>query len=224
MLRSITAFLAVLRLACGSVSHAQESRPAALAVTLPTFQNVNCPIMGKPTSTTLFVDTPMGRIYTCCPPCNAKIRRDPATAHKAAYPKITKLENKTCPITGKAIPAGAPTVVLQGYEFSVCCKDCVQPAQDNSQIVLTKLVYTQVRDLGNTVCPLTGRPAEKNAFVLIGDDLVHLSSTRCFQVVLSAPEETLKKAKHLVPVPEPKSGESKPADPKAAGNSARGDR
>ena len=179
--------------------------------------------MGKPSSTTLFVDTPMGRIYTCCPPCNARIRRDPVTAHKAAYPKVTKLENKICPITGKAIPAGAPTVVLQGYEFSVCSSECVRPAQDNSQIVLTKLVYTQVRDLANTMCPLTGKPAEKNAFALVGDDLVHLSSTRCFQVVADAPEETLRKAKLSVPAKEAKGGESRPAEPKIGGNDARHD-
>ena len=77
MVRFIISVAAVLVLACGSVSHAQESRPANLVVSVPTFQNVNCPIMGKPSSTSLFVDTPMGRIYTCCPPCNAKIRRDP---------------------------------------------------------------------------------------------------------------------------------------------------
>jgi hypothetical protein len=223
MLRSTISVVAVLMLASASVSHAQESRPANPTVSVPTFQNVNCPIMGKPSSTALFVDTPMGRIYTCCPPCNPKIRRDPVMAHKAAYPKITKLENKICPITGKAIPAGAPTVVLQGYEFSVCCKDCIQPAQDNSQIVLTKLVHPQVRDLANTSCPLTGKPAEKNAFVLIGDDLIHLSSTRCLEVVRNAPEETLRKAKKSAPATEPKGGETKPADPNA-GNGAPGDR
>lgn len=184
--------------------------PATPEVSVPTFQNVNCPIMGKPSSTALFVDTPKGRIYTCCPPCNPKIRKDPITAHKAAYPKITKLDNKTCPITGEAIPADAPTVVLQGYEFSVCCKECVPLAQENSQIVLTKLLNPKVRDVGNTVCPLTGKPAEKNAFVLIGDDLVRLSSTRCADVVRKAPEETLKKAKASAPRTEKSGAESKP--------------
>src|SRR5436190_19197617 len=103
MFRSVIPVTAVLMLACGSVSHAQESRPHNLTVTLPTFQNVNCPIMGRPSSTALFVDTPLGRIYTCCLPCNAKIRRDPETAHMAAYHKITKLENKHSTITGQTI-------------------------------------------------------------------------------------------------------------------------
>jgi hypothetical protein len=212
MARSILSVAAVFVLACGALSHAQETRPACPTVSVPTFANVNCPIMGRPSSTSLFVDTPKGRIYTCCAPCNAKIRRDPDTAYRAAYPKLTKLENKACPITGKAIPADAPTLVLQGYEFSVCCKDCLQPARDNSQIVLTKLLYPQVRDVGNTVCPLTGKPVEKNAFVVIGEDLVHLSSTRCFQVVCSAPEGTLRRAKASVPAAEAKGGDTKPTD------------
>lgn len=194
----------------------------APTVTVPTFQNVNCPIMGKPSSTSLFVDTPKGRIYTCCPPCNAKIRKDPDTAHKAAYPKITKLDNKVCPITGNAIQPDSPTLILQGHEFRVCSTSCVTAAQDNSQIVLTKLLNLKVRDLGNTVCPLTGKAVEKNAFVLIGDDLVHLSSTRCFEVVSKAPEETLKKAKALAPRTEKTGGETKPTDAKQGATNVRG--
>ena len=218
MHRSIISVTGVLMLACGSASHAQESRPAPLPVSVPTYENVNCPIMGKPSSTSLFVDTPKGRIYTCCPPCNAKIRKDPDFAHKAAYPKITKIENKVCPITGNAIPAGSPTLVLQGYEFSVCSMECVQAAQNHSQIVLTKLLKPEVRDLANTTCPLTGKKVENNAFVLIGNDLVHLSSTRCFEVVLRSPEETLRKAKASAAPVKKVEADTKPADLKQKPN------
>jgi hypothetical protein len=193
MIRSLTLAMAAALVA--SCPHAQETKPSTLTVAVPTFQNVNCPIMGKPTSTALFVDTPKGRIYTCCVPCNAKIRKDPDTAHKAAYPRITKLDNKICPVTANAIQAGSPTLVLQGYELSVCSNACIPAAQDNSQIVLTKLLNPKVRDLGNAVCPLTGKAVEKNAFVLIGDDLIRLSSTRCVDIVRQAPEEALRKAK-----------------------------
>jgi hypothetical protein len=170
----------------------------APAVTVPTFANNNCPIMGKKASLKLFVDTPKGRIYMCCVKCAKEIRKDPDRAHAAAYPKIEKATNTVCPVTGEAIPEkDAPTVVLQGYEIPLCCKDCVEDARKNSQITLVKATNPKAKDVGNQACPITGKAVAPNAFALIGDDIVRLSSPECVEAVKKDPAAALKKAKEL---------------------------
>ena len=170
----------------------------APAVTVPTFANATCPIMGKKASLKLFVDTPKGRIYMCCVRCTKEIRKDPDHAHAAAYPRIQKATNTACPVTGDAIPEkDAPTVVLQGHEIPLCCKDCVEEAQRNSQITLVKATNPKAKDVGNQACPVTGKAVVANAFVLIGDDIVRLSSPECVEAVKKDPAAALKKAKEL---------------------------
>jgi hypothetical protein len=170
----------------------------APAVTVPTFANGTCPIMGKKASLKLFVDTPKGRIYMCCVKCTREIRNDPDRAHAAAYPKTQKVKNTVCPVTGEKVPEkDARTVVLQGYEIPLCCKDCVEEAQKNSQITLVKATNEKVKDVGNRACPITGKPVATNTFVLIGEDLVRLSSRECVDAVKKDPAAALKKAKEL---------------------------
>lgn len=178
-------------------SNAQTTESAALEVTVPIFNNVSCPIMGKPVSTRLFVETSKGRFYVCCKKCNAKILEDVDTAHKSAYPHVQKIGNETCPITGNKIEKEAYKMVLQGFEFSLCCEKCTKEALENSQIVLTKLNNPKVVDAKNTVCPVTGKAVEKNVFCLIGNDLVHLSSTPCIDEVRKDPKKVLARLKEL---------------------------
>ena len=196
----------------------------APAVSVPAFQNSNCPVMGKPASAKLFVDTDYGRIYVCCAACNKKIRQDPAGTHKAAYPKITKLNNDVCPITGEKIEPGSPTVLLQGYEVNLCCKDCIKPAQENAQMVLVKLLKPKVTVVGNKTCPVTGKAVEKNSVVLVGDELVNLSSVKCVDEVQKAPAEMLKKAKESAAKDsQPKEAEKKtPTETKKSGHEGHG--
>ncbi|HEX5136387.1 MAG TPA: hypothetical protein VFY93_05405 [Planctomycetota bacterium] len=185
------------------VAAARAGEPSARgaeapAVTVPTFANANCPIMGKKASMKLFVDTPKGRIYMCCVKCAKEIRKDPDRAYAAAYPKVEKAKNAVCPITGEAIPEkDFPTVVLQGYEIPLCCQDCVEDARRNSQITLVKAANPKAKDVGNQACPITGKAVEPNAFVLIGDDIVRLSSPACVEAVKKDPAAALKKAKEL---------------------------
>jgi hypothetical protein len=196
-------------------ARSQESKPVdpkskagASGLTVPAYPNANCPIMGRPASAKLYVDTAFGRIYVCCAPCIKKIRLDPDGASKTAYPKTTKVENTVCPVMGEAIEPGSPTVKLQGYEVNLCCKDCVQQAKDHAQVVLAKTLNPKVRDVGNTVCPVTGKAVVANTFALIGDEMVRLSSAKCIEEVEKAPAETLKKAKESAA----KGAESKPAE------------
>lgn len=186
----------------------------APAVDVPVFPNATCPIMGKRASTKLFVDTPKGRIYMCCVRCAAEIRKGPDRAHAAAYPRIQRAANTTCPVTGEAIPEkDAPTVVLQGYEIPLCCKDCVEEARKESQITLVKATNGKVRDIGNRTCPVTGKEVAPNAFALVGDDLIRLSSPECVESVRKDPAAALKKAKEIA---------AKAAEGKGAGEGEKG--
>jgi hypothetical protein len=165
-----------------------------LAVSVPAFANPNCPIMGGPAKQGLFVDTDYGRIYMCCKGCTKKIQADPEAAWRKAYPKITKLDNKTCPVTGAPIEKGAPTISLQGYEVSLGSKECIKEARENAQTVLAKVLDPKVTVVGNRVCPVTGKAVGKNCVVLIGDHLVNLASADAVAEVRKAPKQMLDKA------------------------------
>ncbi len=175
----------------------QQEAGSSYEVTVPVFPNATCPIMGKPASNPLFADTDRGRIYICCKKCVSKIQADVEKAHKTAYPVIQKAGNATCPVTGEKIEKDSPTVVLQGYEISVCCEDCVQEVKTNSQIALVKATDSKVTDIENEICPITEKPVTQNAFCLIGKDLIHLSSTECVEQVKKDPKKALEKAKEL---------------------------
>jgi hypothetical protein len=153
--------------------------------------------MGKRVSLPLFVDTLRGRFYVCCKPCYRRILADVDTAHKSAYPVTTPVANKLCPVSGEAIGAHAEKLVLQGYEFQLCCAACVPAAQAGSQVTLTKIAREGIRDVGNKTCPITGTAVVDNAFVTIGSDLVRLSSPGCVAAVRKDPAGTLAKAKAI---------------------------
>lgn len=187
--------------------------PAKPVVTVPAYPNATCPVMGKAASTKLFVDTQFGRIYVCCVACNKKIRQDPAGMYKAAYPKVEKVGNTICAVTGEPIKGEAERVILQGREINLCCKDCIKTAQENPQVTLAKAMDSSLKDLGNTTCPVTGKPVEKNTIVVIDKSIVHLSSSKCIEQVQQDPAGMLKKA-----TPADKASESKPADKKPSGS------
>lgn len=175
----------------------EGAKPAGPVVTVPTFGNATCPIMGKPTLREKFADTDFGRIYVCCPPCIKKILLDPEKAYKTAYPTTKKVGNTVCPVTGETLGPNAVTVLLQGYEVGVCGPECVKRAQANAQIVLTKVLDTAVVDIGNRTCPITGQAVADNAFCLIDKDLVHLSSPKAVEDVKKDPEKARQAAKDI---------------------------
>ncbi len=169
---------------------------AAPSVSVPAYPNAKCPIMGNPVSAN-FVDTDYGRIYYCCGGCAKKIQADPERAYKSAYPKSREIENKTCPVTGAAIDAKAQTIKLQGYEFKVGSKECVKEARANSQLVLARLLNPKAKFVDNKTCPVTGKPVDANCMVLIGDELVCLSSLKAVDDVRKAPKQMLERARDL---------------------------
>ena len=135
--------------------HAGEPAPV---VTVPTCANPICPIMHKPIVIKQFTETEMGRIYVCCPPCIAKIKKDVPAAYKLAYPTTTKAGNKTCPVTGKPLDDKAVTILLQGYEIGLSSADAIAAARADAQITLAKATRPKVVDVGNRTCPINGQP------------------------------------------------------------------
>ena len=61
--------------------------------------------------------------------------------------------------------------------------ESLDKAAVNYQIVLTKALRPGVVDVGNHTDPVTGKPVADNAFVLIDNDLVHLSSPKVVEDV-----------------------------------------
>lgn len=170
---------------------------ATPVVSVPTYDNTTCPIMGKPSSKALFADTEFGRIYVCCPPCIRKIQADAARAYQTAFPVVKKVGNTIDPVTGEKIGDKPVLLSMQGYELALASEASLAPARANGLIVLTKALRPQVVDVGNHTDPLTGRPVVDNVFVLIDDDLVHLSGPEVVAQVRLDPEKARKAAKAL---------------------------
>jgi len=192
--------LPLLLLAAG-LAGAEDPAPAPpppLKVTVPAFPNTSCPIMGKRASRKLFVDTTMGRIYVCCASCNEDILADVERAHRTAYPVVRKAGNAACPVTGKPVKADGPKVVLQGYEVGLCCTDCADKARADAQAVLALATNPKVKDVGNRTCPVTGMDVAPNTIVLVGDEIVRLSSEECVAEVEKDGAKALARAKEIV--------------------------
>lgn len=172
--------------------------PPLPRVRVPIYPNVACPIMGKPISTRLFVDTELGRFWVCCKGCDEDVLAHLEDAHRTAYPVVEKLQNRTCPVSGKPVPEqDAPRVVLQGFEFAVCCKGCVAKAREDSQVVLARLREPNLVDLGNRTCPVGGGPVDPRTFVVIDTTIVRLAHPRSVAAVEKDPDAVLAKAREL---------------------------
>ncbi len=174
----------------------QDKAPAAPAVSVPFVGNATCPAMGKATKPDVFVATEKGAIYLCCKGCTEKVTKDPAAAYAKAYPKTEKLGNKLCPVTAETIKAGeGKAVTYKGYEIMACCPGCEKAVIANGDIIVTLLTNPKIVDVRNANDPVTGKPAVDNTFVLIGDDLVHLSSKDSVEEIKKDSAKFLKTAK-----------------------------
>jgi hypothetical protein len=198
-------FRILLPVLLGAALAAQTPAPApvpapaaAIEVRVPTYPNSTCPIMGKKVSMALYVDTEVGRFYLCCKPCVRKVLADVPTAHKTAYPAVEEVANERCPVTGEAIGEGKVAVTLQGFRFFVAKQEHVATAQREHQLTLAKLRDAKLKDVGNGVCPVSGKPADVNTIVVIGDEIVRLASPRSVAEVQKSPADVLAKAKASV--------------------------
>jgi hypothetical protein len=199
--------LALVVLDCGT-TRAAQSPPAAAPSSEPAARQANphappihpnpaCPIMGKPISSVLHVDTELGRFYVCCKACYADILADVPAAYAAAYPHEQRVANARCPLTGAQLDARSPRVRLQGFDFAVRDEPTARRARAHAQLALVRLHGPELVDLENALCPITGTPVAANAFALIEGTIVHLSSPKLLAEVAAAPAQVLAKARSL---------------------------
>lgn len=186
---------------CALQDAPKPAAPAAVEVSVPSSANATCPVMGKPASESLFVDTELGRIYVCCPPCYKKINANVGPSYLAAYPTVKPAGNTVCPITGDPLPAAPVLHVIQGVEVGLCCATCVEDAAKRPQVTLAVVNDPKLREVRNDICPVSGEPADDNLICRIGDELIHLSSMKHLAQVKDDPATMLKKAKALATRP-----------------------
>lgn len=179
-------------------SHAQEPQPPSPVVETPSYPNKSCPIMGKPTSARLFVDTAKGRFWVCCKSCYEEILADVEVAHQAAYPQVVTLMLKVCPVTDAPLPEQPHRVVVQGFDVPLCCKACEPDLLRDSQIHLALLANPKLVDLRNPRCPVTDEAVTANNFCTIDGVLVRLSSMRVLEEVKADAAKALAKARASV--------------------------
>ncbi len=90
--------------------------------------NAKCPIMGGKTKADVFGDHAGVRVHYCCPMCDKKVKKDPATAFAALgykyIPSVVDLRNKRCPISGKEIDEET-YADRDGVRVRFCCANCV---------------------------------------------------------------------------------------------------
>lgn len=163
-------------------------------VRVPAYRNASCPIMGKPVSHRLAVDTEHGRIWLCCKACIAPVRADPAAAHRMAYPVEVEVERERCPVTGKPLGAGSVRVVLQGRAFRVADEAAAAAARAASQRTLALLLEPSLIDVANPECPIDDAPVGPDAFVVVDDRLIRLSQEAHASEVERAPDAALRRA------------------------------
>ena len=222
--RSALSVLPLLAALAAAQEPPAPSKPPAPRVEVPTFANATCPIMGKPVSMPLFVDTDHGRFYLCCKPCNKKVLADVPAAHQTAYPVVQELKNTTCPVSGEAIGEHAVDVVLQGYKLKLCCGGCAAAARTHSQVTLVKATRPAVTDAGNDTCPVTGKPVAANAFAVVDGTIVHLATAKATDDVAKDADAVLAKAKAIAKAQPPKGKHehTKAQPPAAPANKAGG--
>lgn len=195
-----------------SAAQAPDAPAQGPVVETPSYPNKSCPIMGKPISARLFVDTTKGRFWVCCKSCYEEILADVDVAHRAAYPQVVTLALKVCPVTDAPLPEQPHRVVIQGFDVPLCCKACEPDLLRDSQIYLALLADPKLVDLRNPRCPVTDEAVTANNFCTIDGVLVRLSSMRVLEDVKADAVKALAKARASVEtfgaLPRPKRPES----------------
>lgn len=83
-------------------------------------------------------------VRLCCASCERKVRRNPAGAlakvQRAAVEAQTKdYPLKTCPVSGRPLPAEPVDTLLAGRLVRLCCKECQPKAEQDVAATLAKL-------------------------------------------------------------------------------------
>jgi YHS domain-containing protein len=139
-------------------------------------QNAKCPIGGKKIDGKTFTDFQGVRVHFCCPGCDKKFQKDPASGLAKLGLKVTKgakgkpvvdLANAKCPIMGGTAKDNVVKEIA-GVHVHYCCPGCDRKLQQAPAKGLAKLGYRYIPaivDLQNKSCPISGEPVDGKTFV-----------------------------------------------------------
>ena len=168
---------------------------AVIAAQAPFYPQTICVLSGEP----LTAEAPGvefvagGRLFkTCCTNCQAKVEADVATYSAKLDEALVSFQLAsypldTCTITGKALTAESPHVVIGGTRLvRACCGNCVKAITEDPAPHLEKLdaalMAQQAADYPLDTCPISGQGVSSKGDpvdVLYGNTLVRLCCNGC---------------------------------------------
>lgn len=145
-----------------------------------------------------------GRTFmTCCPKCQAKVEKDPASFAKKLDEAIVQQQSanyplENCVVSGKKLGSmGEPQkLVLDGTLVELCCSGCVKKAtaapEAMAQKVLMAAYEAQNKNYPLDACVVTGEKLgadadEKPIDVMVGTTLVKLCCKGCMKKLQKDP-------------------------------------
>ena len=146
------------------------------------------------TSKALFLA--LAALALAIPPGNAQI-----SAHALAtqdVPHVPFHGNAACPVTGK--PVDQDTYVKHdGQKIFTCSRACKAVVRRDAELFLAK-AYPDARDLANAVCPIDGKPTQKEHMSTFQGRAIRFCSVACSQRFWDTPQTvfTLMQDKSLV--------------------------
>ncbi|HYC76180.1 MAG TPA: hypothetical protein VEI02_01015 [Planctomycetota bacterium] len=221
-MKSLALLAAVALLPALLVAQDKKDAGAGPVVTIPFFGNEMCGYMPKKKAKQgLFVETSKGRVHVCCKDCVADAKKDGEAAYAKSYKDTKKLDNRTCPVTGRELGAKPVVVEWQGHEVKVCCKDCVEPFKKNADRYLALMTDATVKDVGNVICPVSGGAVDGGAVVVVDGELVRVKGRHEAEQVRKDAAAHLAKAKASVKDAKKDGGDGKDGKGKPGENPAK---
>jgi YHS domain-containing protein len=102
-------------------------------------EGVKCIVGGEQASASISADYQGGKVFFCCPNCQAKFKGDPAKYTAKANHQLVatgQVKQSLCPISGEKINP-EKSLEIQGAKVFFCCDDCknqVAKANDDEQL------------------------------------------------------------------------------------------
>lgn len=83
-------------------------------------------------------------VRVCCAQCERKVKRNPAAVLTKVQTALVAAQTpgytmKTCPVSGKPLPATPSDTLIAGQLVRLCCDDCRASAEKNPAATLAKL-------------------------------------------------------------------------------------
>ena len=158
-----------------------------------------CPVMGKPLPAKSKWTVVEGQlIYVCCPPCIAKIQREPAkwlAKVDASYAAATMSQDdiriaaqQICPVSGKKLGSmGEPIKRKVGKEeVFLCCKGCAKGRINREHWGTIHANFKKAQG----ICPVMKKPLPANPkWTVVEGQIVYICCPPCTKKIEADPKK-----------------------------------